>query len=733
MPIFLQNKSIEMLSLEKIIYAYAIPSWLPNEITPFQGFAPGLVPICPMFVMPCRLPSDISEFTMDAPDMWSRRRAGAGNLFWSPINVDTLIRFRKPTSTQPFLVVFSADREVARQISSWRRNLRIRPLHVSVTGVGGSISPVDLTLERLKTYCLTALRQACESNRRLDVADCYDALEHWRTPEERHSSLRLHSHNVTLPNQMVLVSAGEKTAEGEGALEASPHQDYINAISESARAVLAYHTQTEDRPIYRVSPPRPDVILFAPAAFRGMTELFSRAEGMPTGAKKILRALDRQRGYTIETSFEEGEQDKIEAILSLRGGELKLQSLAVGLMATSTFAATIRLPPAVNRTAGVVGQLAKHLRHYDDLAPGIKTARVFKAVQDALVQSIPAQHIEIIKESRTGIKIISNAPIEWLPIDGVPLGIRADVSRINVTPGNIMIEQLRSLPPIYIASANFKNYLTVSMYEDGDRIANHIAAALEVLPGAEGLQITGERVCPSTVEEFIEAVNSYKGPILIIDSHGDHPEDSDVGGLIIGGQHVDVWSLKERIKFPPIVILSACDTQPFDRSHATVANGLLHCGALAVLGTALPIRARDAAIFLVRLMLRAITFGDIMNGMGQSVAWTNIVSGALRMQLASDIVRGLSTRGMIPEDSANNLQFQANQDLNPLRADWFERLGERCRAVGEFDEARWGVVFNEILAASDVIRYVHMGNPESILISDSRVTQRAINESGATE
>ena len=282
------------------------------------------------------------------------------------------------------------------------------------------------------------------------------------------------------------------------------------------------------------------------------------------------------------------------------------------------------------------------------------------------------------------------------------------------------------MPPTYVRSDGFKRYLVVSMFEDNDNIAHHVRRCLEALPDAGVAEINRITATASNVDEFVAAVNGYDGPILIVDGHGAH--DGDVGGLIIHGQSVDVWSRRGRIQVPPIVMLSACDTHPFDRSHATVANGFLHCGAQAVSATVLPVRSVPASAFLVRLLLRAISFGDAMNGMGRAVPWTNIVGGALRMQLASDIVHSLVRRQMLPADQITDIQLSANFDINRPRADWLERLGARCREAGGFDQAQWDGTFADILAASDVIRYTHVGNPEALIIADERVLQRAIAE-----
>lgn len=711
--------------IEEIFYILAIPSWEPKMVSPFQGFAPGLFYVAPYLKGVPAFPSDISELAMDSADRLARRRAGQGAWHWSPVNIENLLDHGQPTPIRPFMVVITSEPEVARKVATWRRGLRVRPLHLSAHKIGGAIRPHELTVERLQQHCRTALRQAKEANRRIDIAKRLSIINAWRPWKMEPSELHHHSHNVTLPNQMVLRSAGFITDREDGKLELSPEQDYVDGITESARAVFNLHEQANDRPIYRLNPPRPDLILLAPSMHVQAAELIERSKVSKLSVR-AFRALQRQRGYTIQMPVEnKAAIDEIGPILGLRAGELRVTTYAVGVRAASTAAATIRLPARINRSAGVVGQLARFLRHHEN-PPPIKTSRVFRAVQGALAETLPPEHMDLLRQSDSGIKIIGEAPLEWLPLDDLPLGIARDVSRIGTMPGNLLIEQLRHVPPLYIPPEDFKNYLAVSMFEEGDGIAHHVRQALAVLPDAAEGKLTGISAAPKSTDEFISTVNDYNGPILIVDSHGTHPDNPNVGGLTIGGEFVDVWDLVGKIRLPPIVVLSACDTHPFDRSHATVANGFLRCGAIAVLGTVLPIRSRDAAIFLVRLMLRAISFGNAMNENGRSAAWTNIVGGALRMQLASDIVRGLGARGMIPEDRVDRIHLAANHDINPPheRPDWLPRLRQRCIAAGRINQDQWAATYPDLLAASDVIRYVNIGNPEAILISDERVLER---------
>ncbi len=367
----------------------------------------------------------------------------------------------------------------------------------------------------------------------------------------------------------------------------------------------------------------------------------------------------------------------------------------------------------------MIGQLARFLRAHED-PPRIKSARVFRIVQQALEGAIPPEHRALIARSTAGIKIVAEAPLEWLPVDGLPLGIRFDVSRINTTPGNLFIEQIRPPMTQHITPDAFRDYLVLSMFDDGDPIAYHLRAGTWHTADGKNERILGRYASPKTPTEFAEALNRFDGPMVIIDSHATHPNDEDIGGLMIGGSHFDVWSLAGKVRMPPIVILSACDTHPFDRSHATVANGFLACGAIAVVATALPIRAPQAARFVIRLINRAVHYGAVINGMGHAVSWSSIVGGVLRLELVTDILRGFEGNGGFDEETRSALLLATHKDLHPMRPDWFERLRDRVIATGAVDLTEWDTQMPGLIAASDAIRYLHLGNPEAILVSSWR-------------
>lgn len=674
---------------------------------------------------------------MELDDRLARRRAGDGAWLWTPINLSTLLRKRKPTPDFPYMVIFTIDQQSARAVAEWRKGLRLKPVHVSFYKGGGSILPPDLSQQVLKNHLTAIARKAAKIDKYTDVEEHLELLNSWIPPTPRPSSIKLHSHNVTKPNEMVLIGAGEIAPQGkEGHLQSSSHEQYVAAITESAEAVMQLWPQTVDRPAYFLSPPRPDIFLIAPAAYSGMAKRIERL--LPDSSmKSAMRALDRQRGYTIELQIENGADadahiNKIGPLFALRGAEMKLTTTAVGLRTAGTIAATIRLPPAVNRTGGVVGQLARFLRKHEN-PPPIKSARVFKAVQDSLIEYIPKDHLELIARSQTGIKIIADAPIEWLPVDGLPLCIRYDVSRINSTPGNLYLEQIRPPMPLMIPPDAFRNYLVLSMFDDGDQIAPYLRVGALSARDEEAKPIIGTFASPKNVDEFAKAINAFNGPMLIVDSHGEHLDGDVPGGLIIGGKSFDVWSLAGKVQMPPIVILSACDTHPFDRNHATVANGFLACGAAAVVATSLPIRAPQAARFVMRLINRAVHYGAVMNGMGRAVAWSHIVGGLLRMELATDIIRAFRSKGCFDDDIMSEIMLQTNMQLNPLDPFWYEGLLERLLKACDPAAQDFAREIADVIAASDAIRYLHMGNPEAIIVADQKVAEQTFRRVGLAE
>lgn len=218
-------------------------------------------------------------------------------------------------------------------------------------------------------------------------------------------------------------------------------------------------------------------------------------------------------------------------------------------------------------------------------------------------------------------------------------------------------------------------------------------------------------------------MNSFDGYIMIFDGHGADNANEPVGKLIIGKEAIDVWELRGQVRTPPIVILSACDTHGIDASsQATVGNGFLFLGARTVVATLLPVGGRASAIFIGRLVYRLVDFlPTALNARRRALNWTEVVAGMLRMLLASEVLDGLVGPAAPIEAPRGQLQLKANIDINAREDDnWFDNLLSNIAEHNKQEVSAVASKARAIIARAEAIRYVQLGNPETILIDDGQ-------------
>lgn len=405
--------------------------------------------------------------------------------------------------------------------------------------------------------------------------------------------------------------------------------------------------------------------------------------------------------------------------MAIRRLELLLGTEAVACLASSELSAVIRLPNRLNRTRGAIRQFAQNYR--SDKPQNLKRTEMFRGVQRSLSENFPHDLQALIARSQDGIRVIADAHIEWLEIEGIPLGLRYNVSRIPVTPGNLFIDTLKSLPPILITPDSFQDILVVSGLEEGDVIAEQFTIAFEHfgLHWRDKLNVKFVRV--ASRRELIEAINAFEGVLMLFDGHGSHKPDNP-GVLWLRDEAVDVWKLRGEItRPPPIVILSACDTHAADRNHATVANGFLALGCRSVLGSVFPLHASHAAIFAARLLFRVSDYIPAAIGMfKRSLTWLEVVSGMLRRQLVTDILRHLETQGLIAKEDWHNLHLKLSAMVDLQGGEGFDDV-RRCLLDYGVSEPKLERETQVAIAASSTISYLHLGRPETILINTERI------------
>ncbi|NLS20322.1 hypothetical protein HGP16_27715 [Rhizobium sp. P40RR-XXII] len=718
-----------------IRFIIPVPDGEPEKASPFQGFAVSLCLNSRLMRLAAKLPSNVFDLSEDGRKTFAARRmCGVNPIYVLPMSPGA-IRSLEPEVFAPFNVLLLPDDQHADDYRDWANACAIAPLLVAKSG--GDVRPADLSPEALRAFCLAVCDLLSEQVIAQDIDDARCALHDRFEPVSRQLDYGLEGHATITPNLMVLHALGYRD------IGVKPFKDIGNGIAPYVRQIVATcETIFSERGSIDTSggsheyPHFPDLNLFAPAMYAHVATM--RAPDKVVGAEKrafftVRDMLVGQTGYGFSATTVHQEEVMFGASLAdigagkakasphpmmhIRQLELALATDAVATFAASHLAATIRLPNAVNTTFKSVRAFASGRR--GDETHSKKRLDAFRQVQQAIDSAVPAGFLSIIRQSRDGIRIIADAHLEWLSVDGLPLCIRKNVSRLPATPGNLLIDQLAPLPLLRLTPESFRKVLIISALKRTDPIRPMFEMAFEGFSEQWEDRIEIEVVEVTSADELVDALNAFDGPLVIFDGHGSHREEK-AGTLHLYDEACDVWLLRGRIhRPPPIVILSACDTHAAARNHATTANGFLAIGSRAVLGSVFPIGGRDAAILAARLIFRISHFlPAAISVFGRALSWTEVISGMLRMQLLTDFLRLLEQEKLIDQEAYFHIHMEGNLAINGGAPSPFEDVIDLLETAGLSREGAKAKL-DMALANSDVLSYVNIGRPETILI-DSR-------------
>ncbi|WP_266168424.1 hypothetical protein [Dyella subtropica] len=311
------------------------------------------------------------------------------------------------------------------------------------------------------------------------------------------------------------------------------------------------------------------------------------------------------------------------------------------------------------------------------------------------------------------ITLVSDAPLEWLRVDGLPLMIRHELSRIGMTPGNLMLTQCIHAGGMILPSSALEEILIIRSFSANDPIRHALEVAIE------GFNLTRVRTTFVDVkngEELIAALNGFRGALVVFDCHGGHGGDDSHGWLRMVSEKVDVWNLAHVARVPPIVILSACSTFSLAGSHASVANGLIRSGAITVIGTFLPVNAISSAIFVARLLYRVDSFLPALKRMDRNfLTWRTLISTFLRMSYATDLMKFfIEEKQWMDNSMFGRIGERTNHDINRLHPAWYQRLLRRMSRAARRPIIDIQTTIDTESPLMETMYYCQTGRPETI-------------------
>lgn len=107
----------------------------------------------------------------------------------------------------------------------------------------------------------------------------------------------------------------------------------------------------------------------------------------------------------------------------------------------------------------------------------------------------------------------------------------------------------------------------------------------------------------SSLKELRAVLAEHKSDILVLSAHGHFDRKSNCSGFICGNELILDQELGE---LPPVTILSSCQIWPRGSGTVSVADVMVRQGAVAIIGTLIPINVRRNALLMTRFFVNIV-------------------------------------------------------------------------------------------------------------------------------
>jgi len=692
----------------------------------FMAYWPGILFSVDLLELSLMLPFDIRELKSKRAPVVISRVAGITSPTIIPITIESLKDNAKVFSTATFKCILSNDRTydavndlLAGDEGEW--------LHIS-TSCGADDETRGLGRDRFSRYIVQRTAQLLQSgNANSMFSDSIDELLSPKRPPWSRLQFPGYAHGTTRPNEIIAASLGAEIILDK-ALGTHCINDYVPAVTKSCKAIMSLRRKlSAEAPIENEICLTVEPILWHLYKANVDRELFSElaeSKDVISALRRLVKSIRRPGGYA-KLNLADSKKD-LDDLLSSKVVSMFLRAYQMELRAFGVCLAVLNVPEITpvlrmeSRINGIKGDLINLAACARGNNPHLKfkTCKLALNIQNKMKSLMAPEHSTLVHNALpefSGVNLLSDIPLEWLPVRGLPLSLRCDVSRISATPGNLSMQQCLRSQYVNIAIADFEEILIVRSFDKEDKIRTVLEDVLCKLSEAHENYPKYKFVDVDDVDQFLAAINSFNGALMVFDGHGTLTESAGVGSIVIGGEAIDVWGLRDSVRLPPIVLLSACDTLPLDGGHGSSANGMLAMGAVTVLATVLPVDSARSAIFIGRLLHRIQEFLPIVVKRSSYMPWRSFMSGMLRMTYCTELIISLiEDAKIISFADYSRIQMKANLAINSLDPNWYDEFIseisicsglERCVVLGKC--RFWG-------ALVDTLKYIQLGRPEKI-------------------
>lgn len=205
---------------------------------------------------------------------------------------------------------------------------------------------------------------------------------------------------------------------------------------------------------------------------------------------------------------------------------------------------------------------------------------------------------KVIKNRHGQIVAISDLPVEWTLIDGIPLAFTHDICRLpETTLHGLMSHYIRNQKFEYSIPIDIikKTLVVLGAHEESFKKWHRIVYSQSEADGFHVVEC-------SCLQELNDALLAIKPEFLIFDCHGGYNQETHSSFLQIGNEVLDGEYVVNNNISAPIVFLSACGTAPTYGTINPIANAFFEAGAISVTSTYLPINIDSGSKLYIRIL-----------------------------------------------------------------------------------------------------------------------------------
>lgn len=323
--------------------------------------------------------------------------------------------------------------------------------------------------------------------------------------------------------------------------------------------------------------------------------------------------------------------------------------------------------------------------------------------------------IKYLKKRNGQIVALSDLPIEWLNIEGIPICFTHDICRIPEIPlegvlGHFTKNNTYSL---IIKNDVYKRILVI--YGSNEPLFQFWRGQVEALKEQHGFNTA---ICQN-INDVKKSIQKYNPEILIFDCHGGIDSKDFSTYLLIGDEQLTNEIIVRENISAPILFLSACGTAPNYGFFNSIAQGFFEAGAISVTTTFLPVDINASSILYIRLLNKLE--GAIRYKMHKN--WLEFLSHIVRTQAVFDSLINKDKKQKIPFSQFSDMTLESITDLLHFdnRRDVFLKMDKRISKINETYNNSFSLHIPEHLF------YSHLGRPDLIYFEDWLLEKRKIN------